>query len=121
MMSQRMSILVGVLLLIAGVLVLLLNFGLIGPLFFTDTATTEIYTLALHVALPISQVASGRRRDRDLRHRSAQVVSGRRRGRDLRHRSAQVASGRRSRGNFLSHCNGDGTSDRWKSGSAPGR
>ncbi len=41
MMSQRMSILVGVLLLIAGVLVLLLNFGLIGPL--GDTLWTLLF------------------------------------------------------------------------------
>src|SRR3712207_8005918 len=30
--------------------------------FFNDTATTEIYTLSLHDALPISRGASGRRR-----------------------------------------------------------
>src|SRR3989442_16007581 len=30
--------------------------------FFNDTATTEIYTLSLHDALPISQVSSIRRR-----------------------------------------------------------
>src|SRR2546426_2586810 len=32
--------------------------------FFNDTATTEIYTLSLHDALPIYQVAFGRRVDR---------------------------------------------------------
>jgi len=30
------------------------NFGLFGVFFFNDTATTEIYTLSLHDALPIS-------------------------------------------------------------------
>src|SRR5256885_5647469 len=30
--------------------------------FFNDTATTEIYTLSLHDALPISRAAPGRRR-----------------------------------------------------------
>src|ERR1035441_3858384 len=29
------------------------------PFFFTDTATTEIYTLSLHDALPISSVPTG--------------------------------------------------------------
>src|SRR3712207_7731985 len=33
--------------------------------FFNDTATTEIYTLSLHDALPISAARSGRRRDGD--------------------------------------------------------
>src|SRR5260221_14262808 len=32
--------------------------------FFNDTATTEIYTLSLHDALPILQVRSTHRRDR---------------------------------------------------------
>src|SRR2546426_10481077 len=31
--------------------------------FFNDTATTEIYTLSLHDALPISMVATGKRRN----------------------------------------------------------
>src|SRR3712207_7219778 len=34
--------------------------------FFNDTATTEIYTLSLHDALPISGPAGGRPRARDL-------------------------------------------------------
>src|SRR2546430_4172937 len=33
---------------------------LLGFFFFNDTATTEIYTLSLHDALPISVAASGR-------------------------------------------------------------
>src|SRR3989442_13783532 len=33
--------------------------------FFNDTATTEIYTLSLHDALPISHAASTRRTPRD--------------------------------------------------------
>ena len=32
---------------------------LFGFFFFNDTATTEIYTLSLHDALPISQTAPG--------------------------------------------------------------
>src|SRR3712207_7716983 len=43
--------------------------------FFNDTATTEIYTLSLHDALPISsrsgrRAAAGRRRDSDARRRA---------------------------------------------------
>src|SRR5688572_33351522 len=41
--------------------------------FFNDTATTEIYTLSLHDALPISHVAlplPARRRQRLYRHRN---------------------------------------------------
>src|SRR5438270_10561964 len=34
--------------------------------FFNDTATTEIYTLSLHDALPISTAAAGRRHQRVL-------------------------------------------------------
>src|SRR3712207_9392976 len=33
-----------------------------NPFFFNDTATTEIYTLSLHDALPISPMASSSRR-----------------------------------------------------------
>src|SRR5215204_7582395 len=36
------------------------HFGLFVFFFFNDTATTEIYTLSLHDALPISPNASGR-------------------------------------------------------------
>src|SRR2546421_8071114 len=36
--------------------------------FFNDTATTEIYTLSLHDALPISQGDRSRRRYRRLQH-----------------------------------------------------
>src|SRR3712207_3885551 len=36
---------------------------LLRLLFFNDTATTEIYTLSLHDALPISQRRRGQRRD----------------------------------------------------------
>src|SRR2546422_3442639 len=48
--------------------------------FFNDTATTEIYTLSLHDALPISQQRRGHAADLErrevrlgLRHRRAQV------------------------------------------------
>src|SRR2546427_5125512 len=37
--------------------------------FFNDTATTEIYTLSLHDALPISVVRIGRRLHQDRPHR----------------------------------------------------
>src|SRR3712207_8489637 len=40
--------------------------------FFNDTATTEIYTLSLHDALPISARAHGHERDR--RHRLHRLV-----------------------------------------------
>src|SRR5256885_13218230 len=38
--------------------------------FFNDTATTEIYTLSLHDALPICPRSSGRERAQLLRHRT---------------------------------------------------
>src|SRR3712207_7420203 len=41
--------------------------------FFNDTATTEIYTLSLHDALPISRWSRDRRRARDRRHRPGGV------------------------------------------------
>src|SRR5260370_25264485 len=43
-----------------------------GPplFFFNDTATTEIYTLSLHDALPISAAAPPRRPDRLEQHRA---------------------------------------------------
>src|SRR5437764_14256009 len=49
--------------------------------FFNDTATTEIYTLSLHDALPISRrFAFGHRPRRLTRPRGARVVVGRRDG-----------------------------------------
>src|SRR2546430_13722622 len=51
--------------------------------FFNDTATTEIYTLSLHDALPISRpspgASSSRGRDPRLRRYSARPAGGRRR------------------------------------------
>src|SRR5256885_11238466 len=41
-------------------LILLLSFVIFFFFFFNDTATTEIYTLSLHDALPISQAGGGR-------------------------------------------------------------
>src|SRR5260370_40038635 len=57
--------------------------------FFNDTATTEIYTLSLHDALPISQeVESVRSRSlrhgRSYQHRDRAVDAGRSRGQELR-------------------------------------
>src|SRR3712207_6996318 len=43
--------------------------------FFNDTATTEIYTLSLHDALPILATASGRRRRSIAHWRSTQRTS----------------------------------------------
>src|ERR1035437_4936423 len=49
--------------------------------FFNDTATTEIYTLSLHDAVPRSPRAPGRDSDRDARHRLCGVPrEGSRRG-----------------------------------------
>src|SRR3712207_9333099 len=47
--------------------------------FFNDTATTEIYTLSLHDALPIYQVArsAGDRRGEPAGHLAEQFVAGR--------------------------------------------
>src|SRR3989442_1413376 len=42
------------------------GFGLLSIFFFNDTATTEIYTLSLHDALPISHRGAGRRGRRRL-------------------------------------------------------
>src|SRR5690349_22259233 len=49
--------------------------------FFNDTATTEIYTLSLHDALPISaaRLAGGRRRRRLCRDRGVHLPRGGRR------------------------------------------
>src|SRR5215510_16494492 len=58
--------------------------------FFNDTATTEIYTLSLHDALPISQPARSRRPRRRL---------GRGRGRDGR--SEEHTSELQSRGHLV--------------------
>src|SRR2546430_17198793 len=44
--------------------------------FFNDTATTEIYTLSLHDALPISQTAAGRRAGRQAGPRCSSSVAG---------------------------------------------
>src|SRR3712207_9393107 len=46
--------------------------------FFNDTAPTEIYTLSLHAALPISLRRRARRDARELARRGAQGAGGRR-------------------------------------------
>src|SRR5258707_12763488 len=46
--------------------------------FFNDTPTTEIYTLSLHDALPISDAAQFHRRRRLLRRQGADQLVGRR-------------------------------------------
>src|SRR2546422_3847468 len=43
--------------------------------FFNDTATTEIYTLSLHDALPISRLLAPRRRALRAAHRNGGVLS----------------------------------------------
>src|SRR3712207_8536242 len=67
--------------------------------FFNDTATTEIYTLSLHDALPICVARARRRRARSLRLRartaaSASGAGGKaaRRGRPQRRRRASKRS-----------------------------
>src|SRR3712207_9293471 len=47
--------------------------------FFNDTATTEIYTLSLHDALPISRLAGERVQGRDVLVRDHEAVAGQRR------------------------------------------
>src|SRR5690349_22124488 len=85
--------------------------------FFNDTATTEIYTLSLHDALPIyrrgdrnlvqKRLIGGReapqeaqrapRADRDIRHRIAAVIDHRAADRDARGRSEEHTSELQSR------------------------
>src|SRR2546427_8517349 len=63
--------------------------------FFNDTATTEIYTLSLHDALPISESAAARRRHGE---RRADPRARRRRQRqDARHRPPDRVAPRRAR------------------------
>src|SRR5256885_3988852 len=45
--------------------------------FFNDTATTEIYTLSLHDALPISASRTGRSRRPGVSHPKGRALSGR--------------------------------------------
>src|SRR2546426_5869318 len=59
--------------------------------FFNDTATTEIYTLSLHDALPISRVRGSRRRPRR-RGRDRDRESPRRHRREIPHRSEEHTS-----------------------------
>src|SRR5436309_15669077 len=63
--------------------------------FFKDTATTEIYTLSLHDALPICHEAARPRARRRSRHgeghRSGRARDGRRRARRKRRRRATAS------------------------------
>src|SRR3712207_7611037 len=72
---------------------------MISLFFFNDTATTEIYTLSLHDALPIFDGAAGARRggggDRGLRPRDAPL---RPKGRGPRRRGGHLRHGRRREG-----------------------
>src|SRR3712207_7508294 len=81
---------------------------LVSYFFFNDTATTEIYTLSLHDALPISGAGHGERgrgRARCRRgaggagdgHRGAGAGAGRGRGRSPRRRSEEHTSELQSR------------------------
>src|SRR2546429_6686601 len=57
-----------------------IGFGIWGFFFFNDTATTEIYTLSLHDALPISRAErrqQGLRRAAGRRRRHAHRAAGR--------------------------------------------
>src|SRR2546422_7719963 len=58
--------------------------------FFNDTATTEIYTLSLHDALPISRPARPQHRRRLTRRRSGVPTRTRSRRRDRRARAPRV-------------------------------
>src|SRR3712207_8212678 len=60
--------------------------------FFNDTATTEIYTLSLHDALPIWELRPGRERIRRPRRRARRGL-----GRRHRHRHASRGAGARLR------------------------
>src|SRR2546425_3569191 len=61
--------------------------------FFNDTATTEIYTLSLHDALPISAGALRRHRPRDCAARPRrQILLGRRQHRHAQQGDAAVRS-----------------------------
>src|SRR3712207_7563287 len=76
--------------------------------FFNDTATTEIYTLSLHDALPISSRPPGERPGRRLVHRraAARRASGRRsRPRCLGRRGPPSAPDRKSTRLNSSHAN----------------
>src|SRR2546430_12741573 len=66
--------------------------------FFNDTATTEIYTLSLHDALPISP-SPGRRRSR--RRRTARTRRGARRGGSGAARSEEHTSELQSQSNLV--------------------
>src|SRR5256885_7693436 len=66
--------------------------------FFNDTATTEIYTLSLHDALPISWLHGNRGRPRDGVHAGAARAAPTllRRGGDLLRRRCRRSESRRS-------------------------
>src|SRR5688572_31398675 len=63
--------------------------------FFNDTATTEIYTLSLHDALPIYAIAEDHERRRELRVRCHQRAPRRRRPETDLVRGGEIAAGRR--------------------------
>src|SRR5260370_40445733 len=65
--------------------------------FFNDTATTEIYTLSLHDALPISPQPSAARRSHASRSRRAQHRFAHRPRSAHQHLAGQVAPGRTRR------------------------
>src|SRR2546430_12644087 len=92
--------------------------------FFNDTATTEIYTLSLHDALPISRVLAlrGRHRARELRQERRQRLV------DPVARSEEHTSELQSQSNLVCRLlleKKKRTSDRvpppWRSGTAPRR
>src|SRR5438270_4030686 len=68
------------------------------PFFFNDTATTEIYTLSLHDALPISRSRRGNRTDP---RSSAQGRESRFRNRYRRSRSEEHTSELQSQSNLV--------------------
>src|SRR5256885_2794066 len=72
--------------------------------FFNDTATTEIYTLSLHDALPISRDADEPRRRRDHRHGHLRLDR-RRRATDSRPRPDALLRSEEHTSELQSPCN----------------
>src|SRR2546426_7660810 len=70
----------------------LVMFLLFTLFFFNDTATTEIYTLSLHDALPISAAWNRRRRGRPVRPRGSVRPSSERLGRPRRSKKSGTTS-----------------------------
>src|SRR2546426_2313976 len=73
--------------------------------FFNDTATTEIYTLSLHDALPICRPARARARTPDRRHRRARREGDRNEGDGRPHRACRGERSEEHTSELQSPCN----------------